>query len=425
LTKKWANQTLPELVAEDIGQLLTSHTSIEYRHDGSKYQRPIRPSDIAVLTRTNRQLVDVQEALRDRHIPSVRTGAGSVFTTPAARELAELLHAVAEPGHGGKLRTALSTSFFGLSGNQIYETRENDRLWETWTGHFNHWHTLWNENGFIRMFHTVMAFEQGEDGLPCHGRILDRPGGERRITNLMHLRELLHEEALRKNLGIAGLLSWFELKRAEGSDSAEAAQLRLESDANAVQLVTIFKSKGLEYPIVYCPFLYETAVRDNKSRPVVFHDPLNQEPKLDIGSETFEQHKRIAAREKMAEDLRLTYVALTRAKCLCVTVWGMLHKDQQRTPSSLAYLLHNQGGQCDVQEMGKQMDTLTDDHLLDDLNLIAKGSDGAIQITVAKPETEKTSLRVDKEPELLACRRQTRAIETDRQVSSFSALTSK
>ena len=137
-------------------------------------------------------------------------------------------------------------------------------------------------------------------------RMMSFPDGERRITNTLHLAEVLHQASVDRRLGMSGLVKWLSEQRAAEMRWAEEHQLRLESDEAAIKLVTIHKSKGLEYPIVFCPFTWEgSRVRDSAA-PLMFHDEAdNMRLILDLGSPDKNTHTVLAEKEQLAENLRL------------------------------------------------------------------------------------------------------------------------
>jgi len=335
LTKGAANRALPDAVAADIARLLASGATIE--------GRPVSPGDIAVLSRTNRQANEVQTALRELRIPCVLQGDASVFDSPEALEMQHLLGAMAAPTNATATRLALTTSVFGLRADEVEALDRDDEAWEAHAQRFQSWGARWRDHGFIAGFRRLL------DELQVPSRLLSWTDGERRLTNLLHLAELLHVAQISEHLGPAGLLRWLATVRREqdarDQAGAEAAQMRLESDDAAVKLVTIHKSKGLEYPIVYCPYLWDgSLLHDSDRRTPMFHDPdpaENHRRKLDLGSSELDQHVEYAEREAAAENLRLLYVALTRAKHQCTVVWGNVNDAKT---SALGYLLHQGAG---------------------------------------------------------------------------------
>ncbi len=315
-----------EATAADIARLLSSPVRIA--------GQIVRPEQIAVLARTNQQCFDLQLQLRKRGVPSVVMGDKNVFETHEADELLTLFDALLEPTHGTYLRRALATDLLGFDASQLAALEEHSDDWEVWVDRFRRLHVLWASRGFVQMFRQLMAETQIAPRLL---RLLD---GERRMTNLLHLTELLFVAARSAHLGPAALAFWLRDERfniREGRDtSSEQIELRLESDDAAVKLTTIHKSKGLEFDVVYCPYLWDGKLlhRGETSQPK-FHDEEGRAC-IDLGSDQMEPHKNLAKHEALAENLRLLYVALTRARHRCTVCWAPA---ESADTSALAYLL--------------------------------------------------------------------------------------
>ncbi|MCK7582268.1 MAG: hypothetical protein MZV65_46140 [Chromatiales bacterium] len=200
-------------------------------------------------------------------VPSVQHADDSVLVSDEALQLEWLLAAVAEPGDEGRVRTVLASDLFGLSGEDLYRLREDERAWARWLETLQDYRQLWCEHGFMRFFRAWLI----EEEVPQ--RLLAFRDGERRLTNLLHLAELLHV-ASRAHPGLAGLLKWLGERRRAPTNKDEEQQLRLESDENLVRIVTVHKSKGLEYRVVFCPFLWDGRLRvGEKTETLLYHDP--------------------------------------------------------------------------------------------------------------------------------------------------------
>ncbi|MBC8067466.1 MAG: UvrD-helicase domain-containing protein, partial [Deltaproteobacteria bacterium] len=331
LLKEWAELEIPERIASEIAELLASGATID---DGDG-PRPVHAGDIAVLTRKNAQALQVQLALRKRGLPSVVYGDSTVFEGREAAELSRVLASAAEPSHRGMLKAALATELVGIRADTLAQLGDDDATWEHWVECFRRLHELWTTRGFIQAFRALLQLTRAQ------ARLLALQGGERRMTNLLHLAELLHAEASEAHLGPAGLLRWFDEQRRLRNPMVDAFKLRLERDDRAVQLITIHRSKGLEYPIVYVPYAWDGEdVRSDEKEDLLYHDP-------DDGLATVldlrrgdDPHKKgaidHARREHDAESLRLLYVAVTRARHRCVLVWAA---SSRANTSALGYLL--------------------------------------------------------------------------------------
>ena len=294
-------------------------------------ERSLQAGDIAVLVRTNKEARNVKAALSNSNIPSVLYSDQSVFATDEAEAIARLLAAVANPRSEISVKAALTTGIIGIRGEQLFDLEQDNNRWENWLGKFKEYNEIWIAYGFIAMFSRLMCDQN------VRLRFLTLPDGERRLTNILHIAEILHRQEGEVKLGIAGLLKWLALQNSADISASEYHQLRLESDENAVKIVTVHKSKGLEYPIVFCPFAWGDS-RLKQNRPNIFHDPNSDNAlTLDLGSEQYANNKSYAEQELLAENLRLLYVALTRARHRCYLAWGRIN---QAGTSALAWLLH-------------------------------------------------------------------------------------
>ena len=418
----WAGTHLPRLIASEIARLLARGGTLRT----SSGERPIVPGDVAVLCRTNAQAGDVQTALRELGVPAVLEGDRSVFEQDDAEWMERLLEAMASPRDARHVRAALATPIFGVSGNELDRLNQEEGAWESWLARFDRYHRVFRDVGFIQAFQKLL------DGEGVMARLLGRPDGERRLTNLLHLAELLHDAAMRGHLGPQALVRWLEEMRRDessrGALAAEAAQIRLESDAHAVRLTTIHRSKGLEYPIVYCPFLWDgTLLFQEESKRVRFHDASDgHKKKLDLGSADHDAHLARAERESLAESLRLLYVALTRAKHRCSVVWGRFQYDGRKNPA-LGYVLHGKSA-AGASDLGGPVPNavkgISEERLREDLQALAHASEGAIAVRDLSLEAADRWAAGPFERAELASRPLRRRIDATFRVSSFSGLVS-
>jgi exodeoxyribonuclease V beta subunit len=249
ITATWANERLPERVAADVVELLAGNEEILDHTVDPPVWRPLQPRDIALLVRTNREAAAMKAALSAVGVPAVLNGTGGVFESPEAGELRVLLAALLEPTELPGLRAALATELLGVEGEVIAGfVGAGDDAFTAWAGRFAEWHALWCESGFLVAFRRLVSSQ----GLLA--RWLRTIGGERRVTNLLHLTELLHAAERTSALGPHALVAWFD-RQLEGEADEDERQLRLESDADALQIATMHRSKGLEYGVVFLPSL--------------------------------------------------------------------------------------------------------------------------------------------------------------------------
>ncbi|HEJ0137194.1 TPA: exodeoxyribonuclease V subunit beta [Klebsiella pneumoniae] len=267
--------------------------------------RPVQASDITVLVRNRLEAAQVREALQTLGIPSVYlSNRDSVFETLEAQELLWLLQAVLAPERENTLRSALATSMFGLTALDIENLNQDEQAWDALVEEFSEYRQIWRQRGVMPMLRALMTARHIAENL------LATRGGERRLTDILHISELLQEAASQLESEYA-LVRWLAQHIAEPDSNAASQQMRLESDKHLVQIVTIHKSKGLEYPLVWLPFI----ARFRKQDQAFYHDRETFAAVLDLGQD--EASLELAEAERLAEDLRLLYVALTRAVWHC------------------------------------------------------------------------------------------------------------
>lgn len=274
-------------------------------HESDHESRPLQASDITVLVRSRTEAELIREALNNCNIPSVYlSNRDSVFNTVQARELLWILHAALAPEQENILRRAMSASLLGFDAARIDSINQDEAVWDQLVESFTGYRKIWQHSGVMPMLHQLMSHYQIAENL------LATAGGERQLTDLLHLGELLQQAA-----GTSGnqhaLVRWLERQIAEPNGNIHSQQLRLESDHHVVQIVSIHKAKGLEYSLVWLPFI--AAYRE--TRQAFYHDPHSLEQVWDLTSQP--ENLQQAQKERLAEDLRLLYVALTRAIWHC------------------------------------------------------------------------------------------------------------
>ncbi len=379
--------------------------------------RPLRPRDIAVLVRSRFEGAEVRKALAAWGVSAVSVERTPVFATEEAAALEPLLQAIVEPGDRAMARIALASPLLGLDYARIEADIQGETAWTDWLDTLLALREDWQRRGFMAMFQSLLQ-HLGGTGVPGSGA---EGLTERRLTNLLHLGELL-QEASKTQAGMDALLSWYGARRAEatgGEDAADEQQLRLESDAELVQIVTVHSAKGLEYPVVFLPDLWSCRPRDAKGL-VSFHQ--GEELFLDAGSEGRDANLLLAERERLAEDLRLVYVALTRARAALYLVWGRAgSREGHAGQSALGWLLHPHQSAADLETGPPDAFNGVAD-LQPDLDALAAASGGAIRVLPIPQPSEVIPLPAEEDPPTLAARRPTRPVPRDWHIASFSEL---
>lgn len=323
--ERWASTT----TAAEIADLLQRAADGKLEYDG----RPLRAGDIAVLVRSHFQSRQLRDELARLGIGCAEQASDNVWASTEAEDLERLLSAVASPHRGGTLRAALLGRFWGWTLPRVIATEQQEGAWDQLLGEFDHYRMLWRDRGFMRMLRELLRRRGVIERLAA----LD--DGERSLTNLFHLAELLQAERHRLH-GIEAQLRWLaQCRRDALGNRAEESQLRLESDAGLVQVLTIHASKGLEYPVVFLPYLWSGKDRQADEDLIAYHD-ADGALCIDADPDDIDAIRAQALDESRAEDLRLAYVALTRAKNRCYLFTGDF---SSRPLSAVGHLLHSRG----------------------------------------------------------------------------------
>lgn len=392
LTKGSVDRRLPTDVAAVAVELLEGRATVP---DGDDRQRGLEPRDLAVLVRTNRRALAVQAALQAAGIPAVIQRGGSVYDSEEADAVQRLLAAMLRPSSQPQAAAAAASVLGGRDGARLAAelAAAGDDLggdpaaagrWDAWVDALSRWGARWSSHGILAALQQALD----EDGVAQ--RLLAREDGDRRLTNLRHLLELLHTAERADGLAPNALLAWLAARRhdaAEGAPTTTDTELRLEEDAEAVRVVTVHGSKGLQYPVVLCPDLWDG--RDQVDEAVTrFHDPEVSDPAeavaLDLDADAASASKRrsiaLARAEIRTEQLRLAYVALTRAEHRAVVWWGAI---TSAPTSALASLLHGGGAAAPEQRLelaAQRVADAGDAELLADLEELVAAGDRAIGV---------------------------------------------
>ena len=400
-----------EAVVSEIEGLLDSSRNGAASIDG----RPLESGDIAILVRRASEGQALSLALQRRGIRTVSIGRDSVFHSEEARGLYDLLLGISQQQNATLAARSLSSSLLAMDYREIAAVIDDDLRWQSWQEDLAELQRTWQQQGFIPLFDAMLG------RLQLTRRLALQDNSERRITNLLHLAELLREQS-GVSAGMTSLLGWFHDRFDE--KSGEDAELRLENDESLVKIVTIHKSKGLQYPVVFIPFLWSCMQADRK-KAVHFHDS-GLDACLDLGGPDFSAHWLIAEKERLAEDLRLLYVAVTRARSRAYLAWGQAGSSSSAgSPgqTALAFLLHSRQSVAELDST--VVNGFPDDMDFEaDLQSLVEASSASIERLPLPVQSEQAAIRQtgndDDVPQLASFQR---SQLNDWKINSFTALT--
>ncbi|WP_425299664.1 exodeoxyribonuclease V subunit beta [Providencia rettgeri] len=394
-------QAIARQCAAQIAQYLQGGLDGETYFKNNEKQVFVAASDITVLVRSRREAILIRDALNQLNIPSVfQSNRESVFSTPEARDLLWLLQAVLTPEKERVLRSALATGILGLTAKDIDEINHDEKAWEDLVDEFSRYSTVWQKRGVLPMLRMIMSQRHIAETL------LSATDGERRLMDVMHIGELLQEMSLQLE-GEHTLTRWLAQQIAHPDHQSDAQQMRLESDKHLVQISTIHKSKGLEYKIVWLPFA-SNFLPQSKG---LYHDRNDYGTRLDL--EDSDETIALADEERLAEDLRLLYVALTRAIYHCSVGIAPLIKGNRKKSGETDLHLSALGYVIQKGEAG--------DNLL--LNSMLNEISNEIIDVISIDQLESERLILDKEThDDLMARELTRYFDDHWRVTSYSGL---
>lgn len=275
----------------------------------------LEPKDIAILVSSHNQAKRFQHALRNHNVPSVLRSTGSIFETLEFKEMKILLKGIHEFNNERSLKPVFATEIFDFRGNELLALFEDEDQWESQISHFQHLKEIWHQKGLFVMLQQFME----SNGI--RENFLQFEEGERKLTNFLQITEILHRIQMEKQLDASSLIQWMNVIQQTPQDF-EDHEIRLETDDDALSILTVHASKGLQFPVVFCPYSWGTGMQTGE---VIFHDPDNSD-RLTWDLEKQGKNKETAAKERLAEQIRLSYVAFTRAKAACYVSWGRINK---------------------------------------------------------------------------------------------------
>ena len=359
-TERFNRKPASEVVAADVAAYVVDMLTNGTRLRSGAGWRAIEPGDIAVLCRTGRQVDAVRSELSVRGVPSVAARSGSVFHTEAAEEWLRLLYGMEQTERPKSVRFAASGLLMGVPVEDLGDLDDEDVV--AIQSRLRSWREHAIEHGITSLLGRVARETE------LVSRVMGSSDGDRVMTDLMHLAEVMDRTWSTRHVG--SLMAWLQTEIQESPEELtsvelEARERRLETDAQAVQVQTIHGAKGLEFPVVLCPYLWDGWTPKAPKVPIA-HGPVGDDGYrrrfIDVGGPTgpdFVEHQTAALAAGRAEESRLLYVAVTRARHRLVVWWIDEARDTDKTvlnellmrgigdddePADLAWLTRASGG---------------------------------------------------------------------------------
>ncbi|MCF6435183.1 exodeoxyribonuclease V subunit beta [Pseudoalteromonas sp. MMG022] len=312
-------------------------------------EQPVKAGDICVLVRDRNEASMIKSALAQCAVPSVYLARDSIFSQPIAHAILNFLEVLHGKYDEAALRGILVSPLFALNYQQIYALRTQEQQWQDYLDQFSQLQKTWSKQGAMAMLEQLLV----QNRLPA----LWKAKGynvERWLTDYRHLAELLQQKQIELD-GTLRVLRWFSGQCQQSQQ--DSAQVRLESDADLVKIVTMHASKGLEYPIVYMPF----ASSYRETSDAIYH----QDGQLIYSMDATEDEQALAQQERLAEDIRLLYVALTRAVHFCdiglFNIAAGRTKKPGITQTAIGYVLFGNEAFADAQSWHQRLQTFCDE----------------------------------------------------------------
>ncbi len=381
--------------------------------DAEKGDKPLQPKDIAVLVRTGKEAAAVRDALRARGVASVYlSDRDSVFASNEAQDLCLWLRGVAEPQDMRRVRAALGTRTVGLSLAELYDLATQDELLDIRAEQMRELQQTWQSQGVLAMLRQSLHV------LQLAGRWRGQADGERRLTNVLHLAELLQAASSQLD-GEQALIRWLvqqiDEARSGSASASEEQTVRLESDEDLVKVITIHASKGLEYPVVCLPFAHSHRVMEAHKTLVLQLDDGKGERHWTLDFD--KDDTRVADRDRLREDLRLWYVALTRARHALWVGWSAVKRNNGKAcvnhHSAAGHLLGG-GQELDAAAWLDKLQELTTNDEGKNLSVQLQVACEVVPLTLWQKTVQTTALR-----EALSCAAR---IDKSWTIASFSRL---
>lgn len=347
-TNKFNQSFLSKELAERNAVLITTTEIIKLLkmgHLGSacighttEYCTPISGGDIAVLVQNYQQSLLISQSLSQAGISNIQYAPSSIFASEEAEQMEWLLAAVLDPNNKSYIRLVLLVFVANFDLNYLSKLIENEEYYNNWVDKLCNYKVLWNQYGFMHFFRLFISENHIVE------QLLQYNYGKRKITNFLHLSELIHQAGYKKFMEFS--LQWLQKRRVMSTLSEKEDQLRIINDnKHSVKVLTIYNSKGCEYPIVFCPFLWDSLLT-NKNY-VMQYDAASKDSNILNLRLGINHYEKILTKQEvlMAEKFRVFYVAITRAKQRCYIIFCKT-KGTQNSP--VFWFLRDQDKTCSI-----------------------------------------------------------------------------
>jgi exodeoxyribonuclease V beta subunit len=290
--------------------------SLQIFDEELEVMRRVKPGDIAILVAKNRDAEKVKHELKKIGLSAVTYSREKVLESFEAIRIKLLMESVLDPESSSKAGNLLVSGFFGFDGDHLYKAGDDEAFLTQLFEILNQLNEIWYSKGFYAMIRHLLFKHESLHHFSA------QPDSERVLTNLFHLADICAKAEQEQALSMGELYHWFlnEMKQAEDDD--EKTQL-LESDQKLIKILTVHTSKGLEFPIVFCPFLWEGTRKEKGDEFNEYHDQKNRlKINVDFRKDANTEIVQKSILESVSEEVRKTYVAITRAKYQCRIIWG-------------------------------------------------------------------------------------------------------
>ncbi len=399
------SKPIPGTVARPIIQAAMTQEILKLLHEDYRLTKiPIKPADIAILTRSNREAEMVKTALAENNLPAVIFSDQTVFESNEMDTFLILLNVLLKPHRLDWVKSLYASPWFEWTAQDIHERNLSSDGWNEIQTKYQQFHDRWLSEGIAVCLDEWIRWSR------IQPRLLKKPGGERSTTNLLHIIELLSHAESEFMLSPMALFQWVIQSVEKPDRERDDFVMRLESDDQAIQIVTIHKSKGLQYPIVFVPFAWGGSIPRAENERIYHRPENNNKLVFDCRTSPSTEDLDNYTHESLSDACRLLYVALTRAQHLCYLFWGD-YKDQES--SAIAHILGD----------GQSPDSAAPKAICDNLQ---RENLGGVEIidTVKLSENKYAPYQRFQSVGSLAARPITRTPDRGFSISSFSSLAS-